>query len=324
MGKRLKFYVGYELDGKLTPLSILKSDLSLIEDTLTEVIKYTSSFNNESQLREAINNGPIANNIPKDAKLVYLVETDSEKKTYKKVLDLDYICYSEDKNYLDPEPQVEYIFDYKYDIDFIEKLYALVIRCSVNMEYLNSLYAPTEKNDTSNRKLIEVFKRNRKILHNGDSFLLSCMDQVYSEVIYANSLGIDNYLLDNDRKDIDHILERFYASFTIKKDKQRNYRYDPNSGRFLRDPRIMGYLAITIAKDTKDRYEKYLRQIEDEYQDRIFEEEYEPDHSSDKYTGDLYYTGPEGHDEEFLTEEDFRAKNLDPESNGYAFRKSGL
>ena len=79
MGKRLKYYVGYELDGKLTPLSILDDSLQLIGTTLTEVINFTSSFNNEIDLKEAITNGPIENKIPDGSRLVYIVETNNNR-----------------------------------------------------------------------------------------------------------------------------------------------------------------------------------------------------------------------------------------------------
>ena len=324
MGKRLKYYVGYELDGKLTPLSILDDSLQLIGTTLTEVINFTSSFNNEIDLKEAITNGPIDNKIPDGSRLVYIVETNNPARPYKKVLDSNYICYSGDKNYLNPESQKEYIFEYKYDLDFIEKLYAIVIRTNINFDHLKCFCTREESDNMTPSTIISVFRRSKKFLNNSDSFLLNFMDQIYNEVVQANNMGIENYELDHDRLDLDHLIDRFYASYTIKKDKQRNFKYDPNSGKLLRDPRIMGYLTMTIGKDTKDRYEKYVQQLEKEYEDELAAELADMTRVPNNFTRDLYYTGTGGHDEEFLTAADFEDKNLDPESNGYAFRKSGL
>lgn len=261
MSRRLKYYIGYEKDGELTPLSILDDNYQLIGDTLPEVINYTSSFNNVIELKNAILNGPVENNIPENCNFVYLEETVNSSKPYRKVLDSDYICYSDDKTYSNPESQRVYLFNYKFDLDLIEKIYALVIRTNIDVDQLKGFYTYEEALSDSDARLIEVFRRVKKFLKNGDCFLLNNIDQIYNEVLYANKIGIDNYLNDNDRIDIDHILDRFYKFFTIKKDKQKNFRYDPNSGSYLRDPRIMGYLNILLAKDSKDRYSKYVQEL---------------------------------------------------------------
>lgn len=261
MSRRLKYYIGYEKDGELTPLSILDDNYQLIGDTLPEVINYTSSFNNVVELKNAILNGPVENNIPENCNFVYLEETVNSSKPYRKVLDSDYICYSDDKTYSNPESQRVYLFNYKFDLDLIEKIYALVIRTNIDVDQLKGFYTYEEALSDSDARLIEVFRRVKKFLKNGDCFLLNNIDQIYNEVLYANKIGIDNYLNDNDRIDIDHILDRFYKFFTIKKDKQKNFRYDPNSGSYLRDPRIMGYLNILLAKDSKDRYSKYVQEL---------------------------------------------------------------
>lgn len=261
MSRRLKYYIGYEKDGELTPLSILDDNYQLIGDTLPEVINYTSSFNNVVELKNAILNGPVENNIPENCNFVYLEETVNSSKPYRKVLDSDYICYSDDKTYSNPESQRVYLFNYKFDLDLIEKIYALVIRTNIDVDQLKGFYTYEEALSYSDARLIEVFRRVKKFLKNGDCFLLNNIDQIYNEVLYANKIGIDNYLNDNDRIDIDHILDRFYKFFTIKKDKQKNFRYDPNSGSYLRDPRIMGYLNILLAKDSKDRYSKYVQEL---------------------------------------------------------------
>lgn len=261
MSRRLKYYIGYEKDGELTPLSILDDNYQLIGDTLPEVINYTSSFNNVVELTNAILNGPVENSIPENCNFVYLEETVNSSKPYRKVLDSDYICYSDDKTYSNPESQRVYLFNYKFDLDLIEKIYALVIRTNIDVDQLKSFYTYEEALVDSDERLIEVFRRVKKILKNGDCFLLNNIDQIYNEILYANKIGIDNYLNDNDRIDIDHILDRFYKFFTIKKDKQKNFRYDPNSGSYLRDPRIMGYLNILLAKDSKDRYSKYVQEL---------------------------------------------------------------
>ena len=261
MSRRLKYYIGYEKDGELTPLSILDDNYQLIGDTLPEVINYTSSFNNVIELKNAILNGPVENNIPENCNFVYLEETVNYSKPYRKVLDSDYICYSDDKTYSNPESQRVYLFNYKFDLDLIKKIYALVIRTNIDVDQLKGFYTYEEALSDSDARLIEVFRRVKKFLKNGDCFLLNNIDQIYNEVLYANKIGIDNYLNDNDRIDIDHILDRFYKFFTIKKDKQKNFRYDPNSGSYLRDPRIMGYLNILLAKDSKDRYSKYVQEL---------------------------------------------------------------
>lgn len=261
MSRRLKYYIGYEKDGELTPLSILDDNYQLIGDTLPEVINYTSSFNNVVELKNAILNGPVENNIPENCNFVYLEETVNSSKPYRKVLDSDYICYSDDKTYSNPESQRVYLFNYKFDLDLIEKIYALVIRTNIDVDQLKGFYTYEEAFTDGDARLIEVFRRVKKFLKNGDCFLLNNIDQIYNEVLYANKIGIDNYLNDNDRIDIDHILDRFYKFFTIKKDKQKNFRYDPNSGSYLRDPRIMGYLNILLAKDSKDRYSKYVQEL---------------------------------------------------------------
>ena len=120
MSRRLKYYIGYEKDGELTPLSILDDNYQLIGDTLPEVINYTSSFNNVVELKNAILNGPVENNIPENCNFVYLEETVNSSKPYRKVLDSDYICYSDDKTYSNPESQRVYLFNYNiYIFDYL-------------------------------------------------------------------------------------------------------------------------------------------------------------------------------------------------------------
>ena len=117
---KLKFYLGYEDNGVLTPLSILDDNFQLIDTDLTDVINYTTMFNNEDDLKEAIINGPMQTKIPENAKMVYLVATNHPKYPYTKVMGLDYICYSASKSLLEPEIQVQYLQDNKYDIKDIK------------------------------------------------------------------------------------------------------------------------------------------------------------------------------------------------------------
>ena len=313
MGKRAKFYLGYELNGVYTPLNILDKNLKLVDDTLTAVIDYTTSFDNEVVLKDAIENGPMNINIPAGARLVYLQATNNPNYPYRKVLGLDHICYSLSKTLLDPTVQKNYFINNKYDENLYTQLYITVLKSKISMSDLYSFLDFEDRRRKEPKTIITTFKDHREGITNGSNYILSFMDSVYNEVIHANAMGTGNYELDHDRLDLDYIIERLYDNLTIKKDKQNNRRHDPDTGAYLRDDRILGYLTILISKDMEDKYRRYLRDIEDQE-----EEKEESTEAKD------VYRDYEGHDEEFLTTDDFERLGEDPETNGYIPRKGGI
>ena len=312
MGKRTKFYLGYELNGAYTPLTILDNNLKLVDDSLTAVIDYTTSFDNEGLLRNAIINGPMNINIPLGARLIYLSSTNNPNYPYRKVLGLDHICYSLSKTLLDPSVQRNYFIDNKYDDNLYTQLYLTVLKSKIPMSEIYSILDDEERRIKDPTVIINAFKKHRNEITGGNNYILSFMDSVYNEILHANEIGKNNYEYDPDRLDLEYIIGRLYDNLTIKKDKQNNNRHDPDTGAILRDDKIIGYLTILISKDMEDKYKRYLRDIEDQKEE---EETIE--------VGDVY-RDYDGHDEEFLTTEDFEKYGEDPETHGYTVRKSGI
>lgn len=312
MGKRAKFYLGYELNGAYTPLTILDNNLKLVDDSLTAVIDYTTSFDNEGLLRNAIINGPMNVDIPLGAKLIYLSSTNNPNYPYRKVLGLDHICYSLSKTLLDPSVQRNYFIDNKYDDNLYTQLYLTVLKSKIPMSEIYSILDDEERRIKDPKVIINAFKKHRNEITGGNNYILSFMDSVYNEILHAKEIGTTNYEYDPDRLDLEYIIRRLYDNLTIKKDKQNNNRHDPDTGAYLRDDKIIGYLTILISKDMEDKYKRYLREIEDQ--------------NEEEETVELrdVYRDYDGHDEEFLTTEDFEKYGEDPETNGYITRKSGI
>ena len=316
MGKRTKFYLGYELNGQYTPLTFLDNKLELIDDKLTAVIDYTTSFDNEAQLRESITKGAMNVDIPANAKFVYLQATNNPHFPYRKVLGTDHICYSISKSLQSPQVQRDYFTSNKYDEELFEKLYKTILLSKISMSDLRKFYTKEDlQNDTPSR-MINIFNKHKNEIGNGNNYIISFVDGVYNEVRHANNVGINNYEYDHDTYNLDYLIERLYDNLTILKDKDKNSRHDPNTGQFLRDDLIMGYLTILISEDMEEKFLKYRDYIEAQ----TLEYEEKEQHTLD----DVVYTEAEGHDEEFLTTEDFAKYDEDPESVGYKTRKSGI
>jgi len=327
---KARFSLGYEYNNKLTSLSIFDRGDHLIGSELTDVINFTTSFNNEEQLREYLKNGPSKNNIPEDAKLVYLREPDNLKYEPTKVLDIDHICYATSNGLLEPDAQLKYLIDNRYDIDFIEKLYISIMYCLINVKNIKRFYTTDDYDNDSRSRLISVFKNNKKNIPNGNNFLFLFMDEIYSETYEANKRGIENYEYELDKKDLKYLIKRLYDNITVIKDKKGNFKHNQNNGKIERYSRILGYFAILISKDMNDKFDEYLKSYEEQYdeidENKLYEllmeeekkkhEEYE---KNDLYNYRDEYD-PDEHDEEFLTTEDFESKGMDPESNGYKIR----
>ena len=325
---KTRFSLGYEYKNSLTSLSVFVSgDTSgdeLVGSDLTDVIKFTTSFNNEKQLRDYLKRSKGNTNIPDDANLVYLKETPYG---YYKVLDLDHICYADSTSLLEPDAQVSFFIDNKYDVNLIEELYIMLIKTYSNPKQVRDLYTEDDKLQDTNSKFISVFQNNKSKIDHANSFIFLFMDEVYSESCEANRRGIDNYEYDLDRKNLDYLIKRLYDSITIIKDKKGNFKYNQNNGKIERYSRLLGYFAIFISKYMKDIYNEYSEAFEREYQEEAYREymkELEDNEKDNPNNTDVYnfrdITSEDEHDEEYLTVEDFEAKGLDPESNGYKKR----
>lgn len=322
MGRKTKFYLGYESNGVFKPLSILDNNLRLIGDSLTDLIEYTTLFDNEMQLRTAIKNGPTNCDIPYSSRIVYLAETNNPNYPYRIPLGLDHICYSLSKSLLDPNIQKQYFRDNKFDIDLFSQLYMASIFSKSSIGELSNFYTEEDKKNFSPRIVIERFKEHRNEIANGNNYIFTLMDGVYNEVIHATEVGEEKYEYDLDRLDLDYLINRLYDNLTIKKDKKNNFKHDPDTGMYLRDEKIVGYITIMISKNMEDKYKKYAEYMEEKAMN-------EPAVDIIQETNDVY-RDVEGHDEEFLTKEDFERFKGDEESQevaesqGYIVRKSGL
>ncbi len=321
---KTRFSLGYEYNNKLTPLSVFVSGDELVGSELTDVIKFTSSFNNENQLRDYLKKSKGTGNIPENANLVYLKEPKNPAYGPSKVLGLDHICYSSSTSLLEPDVQLEYFLDNRYDIDLIEKLYVVLISSLSNVTQVESFYTNEELANDSNAKFISIFKKNKSRVINGNNYLFLFMDEVYSESVAANERGIENYENDYDRKDLKYLIKRLYDSITIIKDKKGHFKYNQNNGKIERYSRILGYFAILISKDMKDKFdeysEAYKREMEEEAYEEFLQEMMKLQDTQPDKSDLVNYRYDNPNDEEFLTSEDFDSKGLDPEENGYNYR----
>ena len=318
---KTKFYLGYETNNNLTSLSILDNNMELVGSELTDVINYTTLFENESELRNAIINGPMPVNIPEDAKIVYLAATNNPSMPFKKVLDSDHICYSSSTSLLEPDSQENYLIENRFDENLVTNLYAVIIRCLVDINYIKKFY-PKDAID-NNETLVKTFRNNKDKIYNSNNYIFSFVEDIYLQCLEANRRGIDNYLNDSDRLDLEYLIKRLYDTVTIKKDKKGNIKYNPNNGKKERYSRIIGYLGILISDDMLKKYQRYTEDDYEEYA-KFVEEELakEAQEKDNNYKTDVYndLSDSEEHDEEFLTSDDFEAYGEDPESNGYKLR----
>ena len=271
-------------------------------------------FDNESQLRNSITKGAMNVNIPANAKFVYLQETNNPYYPYRKVLGTDHICYSISKSLQSPEVQRNYFIINKYDTELIEKLYRVILLSKISMSDLRKFYTKEDLQDDTPRKMINIFNDHKDEIGNGNNYIISFMNGVYNEVRHANLVGTGNYELDHDTYNLEYLIERLYDNLTILKDKDKNTRHDPNTGQFLRDDKIMGYLTILISEDMEEKFLKY----------RDYVEAQEAEVEEEQHESNDVYRDVEGHDEEFLTTEDFEKYDEDPETVGYKPRKSGV
>lgn len=314
MGRRTKFFLGYELNGKLVPLNFLDNNLELIEDKLSSIINYTTSFDNELQLRNAITQGPMKVDIPNGAKLVYLASTNNPEYPYRKVLDTNHICYAMDQSLRDAVSQSSYFKDNRYDIFLFQKLYKIALMNNISMSELRSFCPDDQRKNLDLNLMIRVFNENRDKIGNGNNTIFNLLNELLSEITYANQIGIINYEYDPDRIDLDYKIDVLYDMLTLLKDKNKQPKHDPNTGMLLRDDKMMGYLTILISQDMMAKYIEYSNELQ----------AYALEHTEEEHESNDVYRDVEGHDEEFLTTEDFNNISEDPESVGYMQRKSGI
>ena len=320
---KTKFYLGYEFNNQLTSLSILDNNFQLIDTDLTDVIDYTTLYNNEDELKAAMKNGPMQIDIPEGAKIVYLAATNNPNYPYKKVLGLDHICYASSAGLLEPDTQAQYFVDNRFDTKLIANLYLVVLKCMISINQLKSLYTEEDRKNNSAEKMISVFERNRKVITNANNYILSFMDEIYLQCLEANRRGPENYETDTDRLDLVYLIRRLYESLTTKKDKNGNIKHNQNNGKIERSSRIVGYLALLISKNMMDKYNEYTKEEYEEYVRQVYEELAQEAKEREMYkSNDVYMdlNDSDNHDEEFLTSEDFEALGQDAESDGYRFR----
>ena len=236
----MKYYLGRLNKNRYAPIECIK------ETDLTSLLQYTSSFDNETQLRNELIEREL---IDGEEKLAYVKK---QKEKFSKIDNGEKIIYSDLKNFIDTNNLFKFLKNEKYNL----KLYEFV-GTYIKMKHGNA-------NNPHSKKIVE------------------CTNELLNEIRHAVEVGYGNYEEDKDTKDLNKLIINFLRAYVGVYDS-KTHDYKVTNGRYDVSARSKTDLLIILNMYNEYRMKQeisnYTQEVESNHSQSIYnqsnEEEFE-------------------------------------------------
>ena len=217
-----KYYLGYEENEKLYPITAFDKNYRKIDEGILDVVNFTTDFKNKKELIDHLKR---INTIKSDnLDLKYVLRKGKKNDyTYVNIKYGDNILYNDSKDNFSYQNIKAYLKSKKYDSNFIRDLLVFFIKDENyiynQVEDTICLLTPgVDLRYVTNDEIVSIFLINitRFNLTNRYPFFAN-LGRLYRESIEANRRGIANYEIETDKADMDRCINSIASSYLTKK-----------------------------------------------------------------------------------------------------------